>query len=60
MKSQILENHFCGGNDGEDECKCFKEAVNIILKLINDEIVIAHLEGTPTSRLTSLYNKIIK
>jgi len=31
-----------------------------ILTLITKEIVIAQREKTPTSRLTSLYNKIIK
>ena len=29
-----------------------------ILKLLTKEINIAHQEGTPTARLTSLYNKI--
>ena len=28
------------------------------LKLITEEIAQAQIEGTPTSRLTSLYNKI--
>jgi len=31
---------------------------NEILDLITDEIVIAQKEGQPTSRLTSLFNKL--
>ena len=30
----------------------------IIQDLIADEMTIAHKEGTPTSRLTSLFNKL--
>jgi hypothetical protein len=37
----------------------FKEEKERIKKLIIEEIVICHKEGTPSSRLTSLYNKII-
>jgi len=33
------------------------EKMKEIKKLITDEIAIAHTEGTPTARLTSLYNK---
>jgi len=38
------------------------DTINIqeVEKLIREEIMIAIKEGTPTSRLTSLYNKIFK
>jgi len=36
------------------------DIISKVLKLIIEEIRIAQKEGTPTSRLTSLYNKIFK
>lgn len=35
------------------------EFLDIVLPMIVEEIVIAQKEGTPTSRLTSLYMKLV-
>lgn len=35
-----------------------QEMKQMALNLITEEIADAHTEGTPTSRLTSLYNKL--
>ncbi|GEM_PF-2643072 len=45
---------YCVGNG---QCLLDKQKEEI-LDLITDEIVIAQKEGQPTSRLTSLFNKI--
>ena len=37
---------------------CRQEVIEEIKTLITDEIAIAHLEGTPTARLTSLFNRL--
>jgi len=43
----------------QTELKIRQEERERIKKLIIDEMTICDKEGTPTSRLTSLYNKII-
>jgi len=37
-----------------------RQRMSKVKRLITKEIVIAQKEGTPTSRLTSLYNNIIR
>lgn len=62
------ERYFCGGVEGcgkwcdvVEETIEMKQDIRVLIKqLITEEINICHQEGTPTSRLTSLYNKIDK
>lgn len=45
-------------NQGRNPVECWQEINKIINKLIAEEMLIAHKENQPTSRLTSLSNKI--
>ena len=53
-------------NDRITQIKCENchnvrhQTIKEVKDLITKEIVIAQKEGTPTARLTSLYNKIIR
>ncbi len=38
---------------------CQRQIIEEVKEHINEEILICHHENTPTSRLTSLWNKII-
>ena len=54
QEGQMLSSSFCF----EAIKQALREQRIDVKGLILDEIKIAHKEGTPTSRLTSLFNKI--
>lgn len=57
MQEDVANSHILSDSYLAQIKKCYK---NDVVRLITDEIATAHTEGTPTSRLTSLYNKVVK
>ena len=65
MKNKVIERYetkiqerIMKDFDKETQERILNEERKRIKQLITDEILICRHEGTPTSRLTSLYNKI--